>query len=476
MMTSSVQDVVKEDGDTPADPFDDGAGSIRADRSVYAPITFDVPAEDYIAAVQADPLHRVDLNTPSIDATTMPGEIETTRTMKNVSGRRLVLEARTKAPPGSQIVVTPRRIVLAPNQSKTVTIAILGKDLAKNQQYFGQVTFDADGHGLPDSVLPVAFFAKQGKVALTHTCAATTLAVGDTTHCEVSAQNLSPVDAQATITVTGAQRHRLKVKNVTPPAVKTPDGLRWAGTLQKSTAPTVTAITPGGSPAGFLPLSAFGIAPISGVGDETIVNFNVPPFKYGSEVYSTLALTSDGYAVVGGGDGSDLDFVPQTFPDAGRPNNVLAPYWTDLDPGAGGSVSIGSLTDGVNSWTILEWNAVPVFGQPADAQSFQIWILQGDTESITYAYGDVTGAAAPDGANAGAENRDGTSGQNISPFPVTNSDYTVATSPPVPGAKLVLGYDAQAKRRGLYQLVARLGSDITLGSTTEVVNLRVTRH
>jgi hypothetical protein len=120
---------------------------------------------------------------------------------------------------------------------------------------------------------------------------------------------------------------------------------------------------------------------------------------------------------------------------------------------------------------------VPVFGQPiTQTQSFQIWIQQGDTESVTYAYGPVTGAAAPDGANAGAENRDGSSGQNISPFPVTNSDYTVATSPPVPGASLTIGYDAQALERGLYQLVARLSSDITLGNTTEVVNLRVAKH
>ena len=34
LMTSSVQTVVKEDGVTPAGPFDDGAGSIRADRAV----------------------------------------------------------------------------------------------------------------------------------------------------------------------------------------------------------------------------------------------------------------------------------------------------------------------------------------------------------------------------------------------------------------------------------------------------------
>ena len=41
LMTSSVQSVVKEDGVTPADPFDDGAGSIRADRAVNPTLVFD---------------------------------------------------------------------------------------------------------------------------------------------------------------------------------------------------------------------------------------------------------------------------------------------------------------------------------------------------------------------------------------------------------------------------------------------------
>ena len=40
LMTSSVQTVVKEDGITPADPFDMGAGSIRADRAVNPTLVF----------------------------------------------------------------------------------------------------------------------------------------------------------------------------------------------------------------------------------------------------------------------------------------------------------------------------------------------------------------------------------------------------------------------------------------------------
>ncbi len=38
-----------------------------------------------------------------------------------------------------------------------------------------------------------------------------------------------------------------------------------------------------GPAGGYLPLSLFGIAPIAGVGDDTITNFNVPTFYYGGE-------------------------------------------------------------------------------------------------------------------------------------------------------------------------------------------------
>ena len=45
--------------------------------------------------------------------------------------------------------------------------------------------------------------------------------------------------------------------------------------------PQVTLVTPAGPAGGYLPLSLFGIAPIAGVGDDTITNFNVPTFFYG---------------------------------------------------------------------------------------------------------------------------------------------------------------------------------------------------
>jgi len=104
LMTSAVQAVVKEDGVTPATPFDDGSGSIRADRAVNPTLVFNETYADFVAA-GTDPLHRVDLNIPSIDATTMTGAITTNRTAINVSGKHQNLQVEITEPAGVTITV-----------------------------------------------------------------------------------------------------------------------------------------------------------------------------------------------------------------------------------------------------------------------------------------------------------------------------------------------------------------------------------
>ena len=428
-----------------------------------------------------EPLNRINLNLPSVNAPTMSGEVTAVRRLKNVSGHRIRLDVTTKAPAGSTIEVSPNQLNLARNESRDIEITISDNGLEKNKQYFGQITMKPRDNGHPDVVLPVAFFTKQGDVTLSHTCAATTILRGSSTACEVSAQNLNAGAADANIELTGAQPNRLEVRNVTPPATATPDGFTWSGTLSPAIAPRITGITPGGSPAGFLPLAVFGITPISGVGDETIVNFDVPSFKYGSETYTSLGLTSNGYAVVGGGSAEDVEFDSEPFPSPAKPNNALAPFWTDLDPGSGGATRVGALTDGTNTWLVLEWENVPTFGT-TQTQSFQIWIQTGASESITYAFGKVTGTGSPEGLVTGAENRDGTSGVNLGrvPFAVEpndparpDEDFTITTSPPTPGGSVQIGYDAFGLRAGTYQLAARMTSNLTVGTTKEVVNLTV---
>ena len=86
LMTSSLQSVLDTNGSSLADPWDRGAGSIRANRAVTPSVTFSVSATAYYKSA-TDPLHRVDLNTPSINVNPLAGAIKTTRTVKNVTNQ-----------------------------------------------------------------------------------------------------------------------------------------------------------------------------------------------------------------------------------------------------------------------------------------------------------------------------------------------------------------------------------------------------
>jgi subtilisin family serine protease len=478
LMTSSVQDVLKENGVTPSDPFDRGAGSIRANRAVAPTVTFDVTAAQYIASA-TDPLNRINLNLPSINANPMPGVGTTKRTMKNVTDTNQILKASATAPAGASIDVQPGTIVVNPGETAEITITINATSLP-NGQYFGQITLDPNKPGYSDVVLPVAFRKAQGLNSLVHSCTPTTIPVGGTSDCVVEAQNLSPVPAQASLNVQGPNNGQLTLQNVSSPGVPSGNGFTWSGTLTPALAPTIDALrVPADpeSPAGFLPLAPFGVTPVSGLGDETIVNFSVPAFQFGRETYNRIGFTSNGYAVVGGGTSDDIDFVPQVMPNAARPNNVLAPYWTDLHMGrAGAALRVATLTDGVTTWLVGEWIG-KVFTSNA-TRSFQIWIQLGATEGIWYTFGPDMGAGDPAGLNTGAENRDGTSGKNLGPLntiPAINSDLFVATSGPTPGGKVTITYDAFGRNAGVHDILASYTSSVVQGVTTDRETITVTK-
>ena len=254
----------------------------------------------------------------------------------------------------------------------------------------------------------------------------------------------------------------------------------------------MTAYSLGSSPAGgYLPLSLFGIAPIAGVGDDTITNFNVPTFFYGGEPYSQVGVVSNGYIVIGGGTSADIVFTPQTFPNAAKPNNVVAPMWSDLNPpastGTSAGVRIGTLTDGSTTWLVVDWQKIKNFGN-ATTHSFQIWarLASGaagtgpSSEDVSVAYG--TGADAgnagsgdPDsGQNSGAENRDGSSGANAATAPADGSQYQVHTTPPPAGGSVSIPFDVTSKKTGTFHSDATMSSSTTPGTTVAPVTLTIT--
>ncbi|MEO6350274.1 MAG: S8 family serine peptidase [Candidatus Limnocylindrales bacterium] len=477
MMTQSVQDVLKEDGVTPADPFDRGAGSIRADRANKAPVTFRATSADFYASVDNE-FGRINLNLPSVNAPNMPGKITTWRTARNNSPYTQTFDITATGPTGAKITINPTTLTINAWQEKSFFIDIDGTKLTDGQ-YFGQITINPRATGAANAVLPVAFNKHPGEVTLNNSCASATVAVGSEIACDVTVQNLADEVANVSLRVKGPRSRNLLLNDWSA-GNKKGNGFVWNGQLSASLAPPIVSLTPGHGPAGgYLPLTAFGIPGEGFYGDEDLANYGVPTFSYGHELYSTIGVTSNGYVVVGGGGSQDLNYIPQDFPDAAPPNNVLAPYWTDLNAGSAGDIYLGILTDGTDTWIVIDWEGVPVYPGPANPRSFQIWLQIGGTadEGIWFEHAaDAVGAAgSSDGLIVGAENRDGSSGADLGwNVPPANTGYQVITGNPTPGGSMTITYDAKGVHKGTYKILSTMVTDITQGTATDLDKIKVT--
>ncbi len=458
-MTSSVQDVVNSDGSR-AGVFDRGAGSLRVDRAVNPTATFDESAADYYAASAGDQLHRVDLNVPSINVNPLPGAITVKRTLKNVSGRTQTFTVNATADAGLGIAVIPSTFTVPQGGSQTVKITLDTLSVPADQvdkDLEGQITVKPRSGATP-VVLPVAVHAGDGDITLRQGCDKQTVRSGRSVTCTVTAINKLPIAAPTTLQTLSP----MLAQSVTGPARQSLFGASWSGTLTPAIAPKVASIDPGENPAGgYLPLSAFGITPIAGMGDESLVNVNVPRFRWGSEEYTRIGVDSNGYVVVGGGEGPDNDCCNPDIPNEARPNNVIAPYWTDLDPSSGGAVRAGTLTDGTTTWLVVDWAAVPAYGTQS-ANTFQVWIHLGDTEGVWLTYGALGGANGQ-ALVSGAENRDGTSGRKITA--TADGDYRVLTEPPAAGGSVTYSVTYRALWPGKTTVATVLRAPTVLRST-----------
>jgi hypothetical protein len=192
-----------------------------------------------------------------------------------------------------------------------------------------------------------------------------------------------------------------------------------------------TASSPG-SANGYIALSSFGITPL-GLGDDNVVNVTVPSFVYAGLPYTSLGVGSNGCLVVGGGvDGVDCLSLNQSLPDPSGPNRLLAPFWTDLNPAAGGAVRWGVLTDmsGTHQWIVVDWDTVREYGTQVTDQ-FEVWIGLNAVQDISFAYGTINGTGSNGNLTVGAQNE--CQGQNYyyngtGPLPITGTELGV-TSP-----------------------------------------------
>jgi hypothetical protein len=463
LMTTSVTDLVKEDGTTPADPFDMGAGRIDVGASINAPLTFDETAERFIL-LGNDPVHAVDLNLPSINAPVMPGRLVTTRTATNASGQRQKVRASAQAPPDSTITVSPKVADLAPGASQEFTITIESGAPIGAQQ-FGSVRLDTDTEDLH---LPVAFVHTQGDVSLTQSCAPTTVRSGGITECTVEAVNNS--FEEKSVALTSTVPSNFQVTEADGATQVGPRSVHATGTLAGASPGVPATETPSGG-FGYLPLASFGVSPI-GIGDEEIINFNVPAFEFAGQSWDRIGVDSNGYLIVGGGSSEDNNCCNlPSGPDPARPNNILAPLWTDLDGTGASGIRATVLTDGTNSWLVVEYE-VRVFGT-SDLRRFQAWVGIDDEQDITYEY--AADQTDPNGQDflVGAENLLG-DGEMEADLPTT-AGVRVTSTDATPGDVLSYTFRARGTRPGTGDMVTEMTATQVPGVTIERTELRVRR-
>jgi hypothetical protein len=461
LMTTAITDILKEDLETPADPFDFGAGRITVTDASGAAITFDETAAR-MAALGGDPLTAIHLNIPSIDAPVMPGQVTTTRTARNTTGSRVEVNVSATAPAKSTIVVTPKKVKIDPGQSATFTITITS-DADVDDQQFGAITMAVKG--AKSLHLPVAFVHTQGIVTLSQSCLPASIAVTQTSTCDVVATNQG-FDPQ-TVSLKSSVGPRLKILSAS--------GATLANKVVTLNNVTLDGAHPGvpdvaaGELFGYLPLDAFGGTPIA-IGDEEIINFSVPAFVYAGVTYNALGVDSNGYVIAGGGTAEDNNCcnIP-SGPDAARPNNMLAPFWTDLDGTGAPGVFAEVLTDGVNSWIVIEYR-VNVFGTTS-LRTFQTWIGINGVEDITYAYSAAQ--TDPNGQDflVGAEN---VLGQGDMTATLPTADLRVTSTSPTPGESASYSFVVRGESTGDGLVTTTMSTDGVLGTTIVKSTIKVT--
>jgi hypothetical protein len=459
LMTTAITDVLKEDLVTDADPFDMGSGRIDIGSASEAGITFTDTPERFFA-LGNDPVNAVHLNIPSVNAPVMPGRVVTTRVATNTSDVRQRYTVRADAPTGSTITVTPRNLNLAPDRSATLTI-IIESDAPIGAQQFGTIELDAQRG--PTLHLPVAFVHTQGQVTLTQACDPATIHQREVSTCAVEAANNS-FDDQVVDLDTFASK-QLNITSVQGANLVNQRQARLHDVTLQGASPGVPSVDPGASPAGFLPLSLFGVAPIP-IGDEEIIDFNSPPFDFNGQTWTSFGVDSNGYVIAGETIDEDNECcnLPDG-PDPARPNNMMAPFWTDLDGTGAPGIRLTVLTDGQDDWIVIEYQ-VRDFGTTIPAV-FQLWIgVNNDAnpaQDITYAYDP---ARLPNNAGmdflVGAENLVG-DGDMVAVLPT--QDLRVTSSDPVEGDTVSYSVGVTSNRIGGHEVTSEMNASRVPGTT-----------
>ncbi len=490
LMTTAWTKVLKQDGVTLADPYDMGAGRIDLTHAGDPGLTLDVSADQY-AGGQG---HLQDLNYPSISMPSMPGRLSAVRVVHSELDQDATWSATAEAPAGVRVTINPARISVPARGYASFVVTVDASGLSDGT-YFAKVLLH-NGERLLH--LPISFARTQPPVALEQRCDPAKLKQDRRTTCTITAINNGLDDAAISIRdkiPPGLAIRRSSIAGASyDSATRT---LSFAGLLpgMKPAAMNIVSDT-AGLPVGYLSLAGLGVppSPCTEICDDAAVTYIAPAFTYNGVSYDRVTITTNGYLIVGSA--TAIAIFNQLLPNPAEPNNIVAPYWTDLDllgsalDDAGGGTwyaAYVTFQGDPRTWFVAEWADAARYGRSsADSRhSFQVWIA-GGSDQIHMAYGP--NSPIEDRVTVGAENADGTVGGNyyVDTTPATLGD--AVGTPPVEGDVLgvfsalaqssaaTITYQLRGDKAGKYANVAELTSSTFAGTNIVVVPVEVVKR
>jgi hypothetical protein len=489
LMTTAWTRVVKQDGVTPADPYDMGSGRIDLSHAGDPGLTLDVTAEQYASGQN----HLQDLNYPSISMPSMPGRLSTVRTVHSELDSNSTWNTSVEAPAGVHVTVNPAKISVPAHGYASFVVTVDAGGLPDGT-YFAQLSLRSGKRTLH---LPISFVRSQPVVGLEKRCEPATIKLDRSTTCTITAANNGPEDATVNIRDTvpaGLTIRRSSITGATYDRATTT--LNFIGTLPGVKPAQISVVSDtAGLPFGYVSLASLGVPPsaCTETCDDAAITFIAPSFNYNGLAYDRVTMTTNGYLIIGSDNA--IRIFNQRFPDPAVPNNVIAPYWTDLDldgnapdDAGGGTWYAAYVSTGPTSptWFVAEWTAAVRYGRSAaeSHHTFQVWIEAG-SDHIHMVYGP--NSSIEDRVTVGAENANGTAGANYYVDTTSATTGDAVGTPPVEGDVLgvtsapeersahTISFRLRGDRVGQYVNVAEMTANAFAGTNIAVAPIQVTR-
>lgn len=431
MMTAVTENTFKEDGTTPTDPFDLGAGRIELGLANNIGLVMDESVANFLAANPETGGDPKTLNIASMMDNNCVGTCSWTRTVTNKTKHTGHWDVSVVGGGfDTSVDVSPKakgsnNLKLKAGESGTITVTATNYDADTGWQ-FGRLKLASNGNSSPDLHMPIAVFTSKASnpEVFTKSVDLESAIDGDVLSYELTVTNgqmAGPISVTDVLPDSATYVEGSAMESVVGGMTTSPwafdagsNSLTWEGELDVGGIDV--AMDAGGSIAGYLPLAALGVPPLplscNGNCDDGGYFFNVPSFTYNGEAYTQVLFSINGTLEVGIASGGFSSFDNQQLPDSTAPNNILAPFWRDLNLNEGGNMYSATLSSGSASWTVYEWRAVPHFGDPTSTVTMQVWIGLNGTpveEQIHFVYGDMS-SGVNNGGTVGAENASGTAG------------------------------------------------------------------